>query len=129
MVFRKDVVQRILRAIKNGELKFLEPTVNYEFGVEYLKLKELGLGQDEALFTLNDLCEAGILAGEIVCNLAVCPYCRSHRLFLQLHCPTCGSARLSKGAVIEHLLCGHLEGFHLLRLIVVVLKFAYRVCR
>jgi DNA-directed RNA polymerase subunit RPC12/RpoP len=109
MVFRKGVVQRILKAVKSGELNFLEPTVNYDFGVEYPKLKELGLGRDEALSILNDLCEVGILVGEVVYTLAICPYCRSHRLFLQLRCPTCGSTRLSKGAVIEHLLCGHVD--------------------
>ncbi|MEM3881055.1 MAG: hypothetical protein QXD19_04840 [Candidatus Bathyarchaeia archaeon] len=42
-VFRKSVVQRILKAIKNGEVNVLEPTVNYDFGVEYPKLKNLGL--------------------------------------------------------------------------------------
>ena len=108
-VFRKSVVQRILKAVKNGEVNVLEPTVNYDFGVEYPKLKELGLSRDEALSIINDLCEAGILVGEIVNNMAVCPKCGSHRLLFQLSCPSCGSPKLSRGAVVEHLLCGYID--------------------
>ncbi|MCS7115786.1 MAG: hypothetical protein RMJ15_02090 [Nitrososphaerota archaeon] len=108
-VFKKGAVQKLLKALKKGEVNVLEPTVSYDFGVEYLKLKELGLGGDEALSVLKDLCEAGILASETLSNMATCPKCGSHKLLFQLSCPSCGSTRLSKGAIIEHLLCGYID--------------------
>ncbi|MEM2103790.1 MAG: hypothetical protein QW717_02715 [Candidatus Bathyarchaeia archaeon] len=107
--FRDHAVQRMLKALKNGELSFLEPVVNYDFGVEYTKLREFGLNPAETTPILSRLCEIGVLVWETVGNLAVCPSCGSYRLLLQLHCPSCGSARLSRGAVVEHMMCGHVD--------------------
>ncbi|BBE42032.1 hypothetical protein [Conexivisphaera calida] len=106
---RGVAAQKVLRAIREGELDLIEPAVSYDYGVEYPALRELGLERDEAQSVLNDLREAGILAEEVVGNLVACPRCGSHRMLLQLRCPACGSTRLTRGSVIEHLPCGYVD--------------------
>ncbi|MEM3552007.1 MAG: hypothetical protein QXN87_08735 [Candidatus Bathyarchaeia archaeon] len=109
LFFRDYAAQKMLKALKDGKLSVLEPIVNYDFGVEYPKLREFGLNPEVASSILSRLCELDVLAWESVGNLAVCPCCGSYKLLLQLHCPSCGSARLSRGAVVEHMLCGHVD--------------------
>ncbi|MEM4700449.1 MAG: hypothetical protein QXT74_05860 [Candidatus Nezhaarchaeales archaeon] len=109
-IFRRSEVQKILKAIKDGRLEAVEPVFSYEAGVGYPKLREITNTSGEAVqHVLNELEKTGILVSEVVDNIVVCPRCGSHRLSLQMRCPICESAKLSRGAMIEHMACGHLD--------------------
>ena len=109
-VFRRGEVQRLLRAIRDGEVEVIEPTLNYEDGVGYPALREITGASAEALESaLKELSMVGCLTSEVVNNIAVCPTCGSHRLMVQIRCPTCGSPDLKRGVMIEHLSCGFLD--------------------
>ncbi|MEM3479205.1 MAG: hypothetical protein QW702_03610 [Candidatus Bathyarchaeia archaeon] len=106
---RSEKIQRMLRALRDGEFSSIEPAVNFGVGVEYPALKGFFGLFEEANEALLALSETGLLSSEIVDNVAVCPVCRSHRLMVKMHCPSCGSSRLVRGAMIEHLSCGHID--------------------
>lgn len=108
-VLRSEKIQRMLRALRDGELSGIEPAVRFDVGVEYPALKGFFGSFEEANEALLALSETGLLSSEIVDNVAVCPVCRSHRLMVKMHCPSCGSSRLVRGAMIEHLSCGHID--------------------
>jgi len=109
-IFRRDEVQKLLRALKDDKVKVIEPTFSYEKGVEYPALSEITGASAEALESiLAELSKVECLTSEVVNNVAVCPTCRSHQLTVRMHCPTCGSSKLVKGSMIEHLLCSYLD--------------------
>jgi len=101
--------QGLLKALKDGKLTVVEPTVSFDNGVEYPKVKEYFGSATEAREALSALVEAGLLTPETVDNIMVCPHCRTHKLMVKALCPACGSSRLSRGAMIEHSSCGHMD--------------------
>jgi len=108
-ILRRSEAQRVLRAMVEGKLAVAEPTVDFE-GVRYIKVEELAEAAASTVNTLLDEMEsAGFLLSEAVASLAVCPKCGSHKLILQLSCPACGSARVEKAPMIEHMACGHVD--------------------
>jgi len=108
-ILRRGEAQRVLRAMIEGRLAVAEPTVDFE-GVRYVKVEELAEAASSTVNTLLDEMEsAGLLLSEAVASLAVCPKCGSHKLIIQLSCPACGSARLEKAPMIEHMRCGYVD--------------------
>ena len=108
-VFRKVNVQRVLKTIKDRKLDAIEPNISHDNGIEYPKLNEFTSDLNELLSLLSKLERQGILKSKVVGNVAVCPHCRSHKLLLQLCCPSCDSANLRKGAIVEHMECGYTD--------------------
>lgn len=109
-IFRKDEVQKLLRAIRDGKIKNIEPEFNYESGVRYSIAEEImGIHGKALELALKGLTEIGVLIAEVRGNVEVCPICGSHQLTVTLSCPTCGSPNLTKGIMIEHFECGFLD--------------------
>lgn len=109
-ILRRSEAQKVLRAMAEGMLAVAEPTVDFEGGVRYLKVEELAEASSSTVNRLLDEMEsAGFLRSEAVASLAVCPKCGSHKLILQLSCPACGSARVERAPMIEHMACGHVD--------------------
>lgn len=108
-ILKNGRIQRVLRALKDGVLSSIEPTVNFDSGIDYPSLHGFFDSVDEASRSLLMLCEAGLLTSEVVDNVAVCPVCQSHRLMIRMRCPSCSSSKLTRGAMIEHLACGHID--------------------
>ncbi|NHV97656.1 MAG: hypothetical protein HA494_07745 [Thaumarchaeota archaeon] len=109
-VFRREGVQRLLRALRDGVIEVLEPKLDAERGVSYPAAASVTGASDEELeYILRELSSLGVLSSSVVDNVAVCPSCGSPKLLLQIRCPTCGSPNLVRGVMIEHLACGHLD--------------------
>ena len=109
-ILRRGEAQKVLRAMAEGSLAIAEPLIDFEGGVRYLKVEELAEAPPSAINPLLDELEsAGLLLSEVVASLAVCPKCGSHKLILQLSCPACGSARVERAPMIEHMSCGHVD--------------------
>ncbi len=101
-------VQKILHKIKDSSIEVIEPKFTYGEGVEYPKLREIGLSIQAVEPALEDLSKSEILVKEASSNIILCPICYSHKLSLQLVCSVCGSLNLEKGQVLEHLTCGYI---------------------
>jgi predicted RNA-binding Zn-ribbon protein involved in translation (DUF1610 family) len=109
-VFRKSDVQRILRALRDGKIKVIQPQFVFEQGWRYPEVENIaGVNRKTIAESLEELTEVGILIAETRCDLAICPTCGSHKLTVRIVCPICGSTNLKKGSVIEHFNCGHLD--------------------
>jgi len=108
-ILRSEKLQRMLRALRDGVLSGIEPVVKFSVGVEYPAINDFFGSIEEANRALMLLGEIGLLSSEIVDNVAVCPQCQSHMLMIRMRCPSCGSPRLVRGAMIEHLACGHID--------------------
>ncbi|MCX8171700.1 MAG: hypothetical protein N3E47_07055 [Candidatus Bathyarchaeota archaeon] len=108
-VLRSERLQRVLKALKDGFLNSMDPVIGFSSGVEYPALQGFFSSTEEANEALSLLSEIGLLRSEIVDNVAVCPVCQSHRLMVRMRCPSCSSSRLVRGAMIEHLSCGHID--------------------
>lgn len=109
-LLRKAEVQRLLRALKDGKVKVIEPKLSYEHGATYDALSEItGITGEKLNSILEKLSMLELLETHIWGNLTVCPTCRSHRLMMHLRCPTCKSTSMRKGVVVEHMSCGHID--------------------
>ena len=109
-IFRRSEVQKLLRAIRDDEIKGIEPIFSYEHGLRYPDAEGITGASAEALkTTLKELSGVGILIPETRNKVLVCPKCGTHRLMIQLRCPHCGSPDIKRGAAIEHLACGHID--------------------
>lgn len=108
-LLRNEKVQKVLMALRAKNINNIEPNVEFNVGVNYPVFNEIFDSPEETKEALLLLREAGLLDSEIVDNLAICPHCQSHRLIIRSHCPSCGSPKLVRGSMIEHLACGHID--------------------
>lgn len=107
---RRTEVQSLLKALRDGQVKIMEPTLSYDYGILYEALSEImGVTAEELNQLLEELNKLGILESHVHGNMAVCPTCGSHKFMLQLRCPTCKSPSLLKDVMIEHMNCGHID--------------------
>ena len=56
---------------------------------------------------LESLASQGILNKEFFDRFLLCPQCRSANLRPTTYCPKCGSGNITRGRVLEHLICGY----------------------
>lgn len=109
-VIHRREAKLLLRAIKEGRISFFKPLVSFSGGVHYPEVQEItGADPHESAELLESLEREGILASEEAENLIVCPVCGSHQFFIQIRCRTCGSMKISKAPMLEHLKCGMIE--------------------
>jgi predicted RNA-binding Zn-ribbon protein involved in translation (DUF1610 family) len=109
-IFRKEEVQRLLRALRDGKIEVLEPKFDGEHSISYPAAADVtGASAEELESILNELSSLGVLSSSVVDNVAICLTCGSFRLMIQARCLTCGSPNLLRGVMIEHLACGHLD--------------------
>lgn len=109
-VIHRREVQQLLRAIKEGRISFFKPAVSLSGGVSYPEVHEItGSDPQESAEILESLEREGILVSEDAENLVICPVCGSHQFFVQIRCRTCGSMKISRAPMLEHLKCGMIE--------------------
>lgn len=102
--------QKLLRAIRDGEIEDIEPTLDLEGKVRYPAVEELfGGTTEEVERVLVELTKSGILRSGVVDNIAVCPACESHKFLVEVRCPSCESPEVERLAMAEHLPCGHVD--------------------
>jgi len=108
--FRRREVQDILKALIDKEMKTIEPSLSFDLGVCYEALStSIKKEEQEITSILEELNRRGILGQDVIGNIAICPICGSHKLMMELCCPTCKSRRIVKGAMIEHIRCGYVD--------------------
>ena len=110
-IFRREEVRKLLISLKNGTVNIIKPEIDYERGINYRLSNKIinGISPEDLELILSELESLGILQSASISNIAVCPKCGSHKLMLQLHCPSCGSPTISKNVMIEHVACGYFD--------------------
>ena len=101
--------RQLLRAIKEKGITQFKPSFNYERGIFYPEVEEIIPNFTASLNLLEELEKNEIVRREYFDSVLICPSCGSHRIFMKVKCPVCGSRNIEKGSVIEHLHCGHLD--------------------
>ena len=109
MILKNKKVQKLLLAMKSGKFNVIEPVIKFNGGIDYPKLEEFLDSRESAEEALSLLSGIGLLVWDIVDNIVVCPHCGSHKLLLKTRCPSCGSSKIVRGAMIEHMECGHID--------------------
>ncbi|MEM1673642.1 MAG: hypothetical protein QXN24_05310 [Candidatus Bathyarchaeia archaeon] len=104
-----EKVRKVLKVLKDVNVDSIEPKVEFNSGVKYPIFDGTVISVEDVRESLLLLHEAGILKSEVVDNIAVCPHCLSHKLMIRTQCPSCGSPKLVRGRMIEHLACGHID--------------------
>jgi ribosomal protein L37AE/L43A len=89
------------------EGKELKPAHHAEIGYRYPLVEKLtGLTQREAVELVERLWREGVLTGEVVDKVYLCPHCGSANLTFRSVCPTCNKVRVRRTKLIEHVVCG-----------------------
>ncbi len=98
----------ILSKLEANKVSILEPIFDTEIGYTYRDLgNELDL--HEQLEILHNFERIGLVTSAMFESVLSCPGCRSTKFSVQLHCTVCNSSNITKGAVIEHLVCGNID--------------------
>ncbi|MCS7119790.1 MAG: hypothetical protein RMJ07_05695 [Nitrososphaerota archaeon] len=107
---------RFLEALFNGT-GMISPSYDPEVGYRYVEAeKALGTDASETRDMLRKFAEAGILS-EIFYDMSInCPSCRSVNISSTYTCHFCGSSRISRNALIEHILCGYIDNIRNFRM-------------
>ena len=106
---KKTDSKEVLVAMRDSNLSDYRPIANFEHGAHYPEIEMHVRDNDAIEDSLKSLEKSGALISEIWDNLVVCPVCESHKLFIQLRCPNCGSGKLRKKSMIQHMSCGHYD--------------------
>jgi TackOD1 domain-containing protein len=99
--------KNLLLQIKDKKIAKIEPVFTQHLGFIY---PDLGLDQDlqKQLDVLHQLELSGFVTSELSNSVLQCPDCHSTKFSTQLSCSVCKSTNVTKGAVLEHLLCGNI---------------------
>ena len=106
--WRNERVARLLDAMVHGSIGEVKPQLNVESeqGFSFNAVNELlGTTDRESTEILESLADEQILVRNFFDKFLRCPQCQSVNLRPVYHCPHCGSGNVSRGGVIEHLLC------------------------
>ncbi len=102
--------RELLRDFKSGTFKSYHPVVDFEHGIHYPEAEASMKGNRASTESfLSSLEKVGVIIPEIWDNIVVCPKCGTHKLFIQLRCPSCGSGKLQRRSLIQHFSCGHFD--------------------
>ena len=101
---------KLIRAMLAGTITEVTPTRDptSELGFTYPHLESLlHLPTEEVHSLLELLADNGALERHSYDRLLFCPHCQSSNLKPGLGCPNCGSGNITRGRILEHLLCRH----------------------
>ena len=108
--YEHNGMQRLLRALRDGELREIKPEVKGLNGISYPKVESLtGFSRKKTLEMLSTLSMDGILIKEFIGNLLICPICGSPAFTITPTCPLCGSSKIIGDSALEHLDCGYVD--------------------
>lgn len=108
-----DLCLRVLRhacALPAGQALAPAPDPGSLLGFSYPGLKE-PLGESASFDTmiLKKLEGGGLLSGEFVDRVQLCPHCMSYNICFRDICPACGSANIAAVKMFHHFPCGHID--------------------
>lgn len=109
-LYKRNDVQKLLKALKEGRIRRITPRLILEEGLRYLDAEEImNLLKENVRTVLEELVDDGILVKELLETRLTCPKCSSLKASLKLVCPACNSLSIKKGEAVEHVGCGHID--------------------
>lgn len=109
-LYKRNDVQKLLKALKEGIIGKIEPKFSLEEGSRYVDVEKLmNLSEESVKTVLEELVNDEILVKELLETRVTCPKCGSLKASLKLKCPACSSPSLKKETAIEHVKCGHID--------------------
>ena len=102
-----SATKSLLLRMKDQQLATLEPIFEQGKGFSYSELDGHDLHKHLAI--LHKLEKEGFLSSELLESVLQCPSCSATQFSVQFCCTVCNSANVTKGAVIEHLVCGNID--------------------
>jgi hypothetical protein len=101
-------VMRLINEILANKVAEFHPQIDFDsdLGCRYPSAEKLIEGNPEDIVQILDsLAASGILNKIYYDRLLRCPQCTSINLRPMTHCPKCGSGNISRGRILEHLVC------------------------
>lgn len=109
-LYKRNDVQKLLKAFKEGRISRITPKLILEEGLRYLDAEEImNLLKENVGTVLEELVDDSILVKELLETRLTCPKCGSFKASLKLVCPACGSPSIKKGEAVKHTTCGHVD--------------------
>jgi hypothetical protein len=108
-VYKEPEVAQFLAASlqRGGEIK---PEYDPAYGYRYPEVEEsIGRSPSETMEFLGRLAGLGVLERKVVGMVLRCPSCDSANVSTNYVCSFCGSPRIIRNALIEHITCGHTD--------------------
>jgi len=107
-LYKDPAVEKfLLHLLESGEFT---PTFDLELGYHYPEAEKLlGMTPKEVFALLEKLVKAEILDKRMVDVSIKCPACGSSNVSTIYTCSFCGSPRIERDALIEHLACGYID--------------------
>jgi len=103
-----EEVAKLLEAMLHGDITEIRPQLDSQSGMGFCfpSLSQLLDATDkEPAVILESLADEGILVRKFFDKFLCCPQCQSMNLRPIYHCSRCGSGDITRGRVLEHLLC------------------------
>jgi len=108
-LLRRPDVSRLLKHLSENKTTNIDPVID-STGIHYPTVESiLETDVSDANNVLESLSDLGFLEKQILESILACSSCGFPYLSIRLVCPTCGSGRIIKGSVIEHLICGYVD--------------------
>jgi hypothetical protein len=108
-LYKDHDTQALLSRFLNDEIKELLPVYTPEQGYAYSLVEAIVGDPSRAETLLNRLYQAGILERRIYDEILHCPKCGSARISVRYFCPHCKSFNIHKSSLIEHVKCGYMD--------------------
>jgi len=102
---------KLMAEMLDGNIFDIRPQLDFtsELGFTYPTVKNILEVKDrEVVPILESLVNEGILEKKFFDRLIRCPQCQSINLRPILHCPKCGAGNVSRGRIMEHLVCNYI---------------------
>lgn len=111
-IYQEHPVLLLMNKLLSGSMETgeIRPVLDPIFGYRYPEVERVVEGTSaDALALLERLEKAGILEKKFFDKIVSCPSCRTTNIAFHYMCPVCGSARIDKKGLVEHLSCGHID--------------------
>ena len=106
LISRKSM--KLMTKMLDGNIVDIRPRLDFtsELGFTYpIVEKVLEVKDREVVPILESLVNEGMLEKKFFDRLLRCPQCQSINLRPILHCPKCGSGNVTRGRIMEHVVC------------------------
>lgn len=105
------ISMKLMAEMLDGNIVDIHPQLDFnsELGFTYPIVRNvLDVKDSEVVPILESLANEGMLEKKFFDRILRCPQCQSINLRPILHCPKCGSGNVSRGRIIEHLICNYM---------------------
>ena len=94
----------------------IQAQADTEHGYRYTAIETaFGKSSSEAKDLLKTLASAGILSEKLSDMIIHCPACGNANISTNYVCPFCGSPRVLRNALVEHIACGYIDTLNVFR--------------